>query len=253
MRRHSDSLIERSLGSPESFPIVHSRAAFMELARRRGDPGSDNRDYRNAAKISRTGSSVSVFPTVLKADGTFGRRGCPDGAHGRRGAASVSEIAGTAAVWRERCKRALLDRDRTLLRPSLLRRRPTVNRVSPLWRGMRRPARSFAGRATVLASLHFEVLRKCSAAGHATVVRLIENTEMSTAVERVVRRMGLSGFYGFDFMLEAGTGHAYLIEINPRATQVGHITLGAGRDLPAALYGAVSGHPIRVCARGDRE
>ena len=46
-------------------------------------------------------------------------------------------------------------------------------------------------------------------------------------------------------MLEAGTGNAHLIEMNPRATQVGHLTLGAGRDLPGALYAAVSGEPLR--------
>ncbi len=85
------------------------------------------------------------------------------------------------------------------------------------------------------------MLRKCHAAGHATVVRLLENAEISTAVEKMVRRMGLSGFCGFDFMLEANTGNAYLIEINPRATQVGHLMLGRGRDLPAALYAAVTG------------
>jgi predicted ATP-grasp superfamily ATP-dependent carboligase len=98
----------------------------------------------------------------------------------------------------------------------------------------------------VLASLHFEVLRKSHAAGHATVVRLIEHTDMAEAVEKMVRRMGLSGLCGFDFMLEASTGNAYLIEINPRATQVGHIALGAGHDLPAALYGAVTGQPSRI-------
>jgi hypothetical protein len=41
--------------------------------------------------------------------------------------------------------------------------------------------------------------------------------------------------------LEAQTGNAYLIEINPRTTQVGHLRLGLGRDLPAALHAAISG------------
>jgi carbamoylphosphate synthase large subunit len=77
-------------------------------------------------------------------------------------------------------------------------------------------------------------------------VRWIDNSEISTAVDKIVRRMGLSGLCGFDFMLEAQTGNAYLIEINPRATQVGHLTLGAGRDLPAALYGAVTDSDARV-------
>jgi biotin carboxylase len=52
--------------------------------------------------------------------------------------------------------------------------------------------------------------------------------------------------YGFDFMLEAGTRNAYLIEINPRSTQVGHLGLGAGRDIPAALFSAVAGQTIQI-------
>ena len=72
--------------------------------------------------------------------------------------------------------------------------------------------------------------------GHATVVRLIDNAEMSAAAEKIARRLNFSGMHGFDFMLEAHTGNAYLIEINPRSTQVGHLTLGLGRDIPAALY-----------------
>ena len=41
-------------------------------------------------------------------------------------------------------------------------------------------------------------------------------------------------------MLETGTENANLIEINPRSTQVGHLSLGPGRDLPAALYAVLS-------------
>jgi hypothetical protein len=93
----------------------------------------------------------------------------------------------------------------------------------------------------VLAALHFEVIEKRSAAGPATVVRWIENNDIATAAEKMVRRLNLSGVHGFDFMLEEQTGKAYLIEMNPRATQVGHLALGPGRDIPAALYAALSG------------
>jgi hypothetical protein len=65
----------------------------------------------------------------------------------------------------------------------------------------------------------------------------------------MVARLNLSGLHGFDFMLEAHTGNAYLIEINPRATQVGHLTLGRGRDLPAALYAAVSEQALQPAPR----
>ena len=55
-------------------------------------------------------------------------------------------------------------------------------------------------------------------------------------------------------MLEAHTGNAHLIEINPRSTQVGHLALGAGRDLPAALVAAVIGkRHSACCSEGDGE
>ena len=75
---------------------------------------------------------------------------------------------------------------------------------------------------------------------------------MSIATERMARRLNLSGMHGFDFMLESQTGNAYLIEINPRATQVGHLTLGLGRDIPAALYSAVSGEVVCCSSENDR-
>jgi predicted ATP-grasp superfamily ATP-dependent carboligase len=93
------------------------------------------------------------------------------------------------------------------------------------------------------------VVKKASSAGHATVVRRIENPEMSAGVEAVVRRLSLSGFFGFDYMLETGTRHAYLIEVNPRSTQVGHLSLGVGHDLPAALYAVLSGKPEQPSPR----
>jgi carbamoylphosphate synthase large subunit len=68
---------------------------------------------------------------------------------------------------------------------------------------------------------------------------------MSSAAAGMVRRLNLSGFYGFDFMLDESTGHAYLIEVNPRSTQVGHLSMGAGRDLPSALYAALSGKALQ--------
>jgi hypothetical protein len=80
-------------------------------------------------------------------------------------------------------------------------------------------------------------------------MRLLDNVEMTSAVEKMVRRLNLSGTHGFDFMLEASSGAAYLIEINPRITQVAHLTLGSGRDLPAALTAALLGSNLQPSPR----
>jgi hypothetical protein len=144
-------------------------------------------------------------------------------------------------------KRALVDRDKTLVWPSLVRRRSVVN-AQVFVPGREATSAVACWQGNVLASLHFEVLNKRDPAGPSSVVRLIDHAEMAAATEKMVRRLGLSGVHGFDFMLESDTGNAHLIEINPRATQVGHLALGPGRDLPAALYAAVSGEPIRAGA-----
>jgi hypothetical protein len=141
-------------------------------------------------------------------------------------------------------KRALVDQDKSLVWASLLRHRSVVN-AQVFVPGREASSTVACSKGAVLASLHFEVVNKRSSAGPSSVIRLIENAEMSAAAEKMVRRLGLSGIHGFDFMLEEHTGNAHLIEINPRATQVGHLALGAGHDLPAALFSAVSGEPLR--------
>jgi hypothetical protein len=137
-------------------------------------------------------------------------------------------------------KHALLDRDATLIWPSLRRRKFVVN-AQAFVEGKEATTAIACWQGKVLAALHFEVINKRSSSGPATVVRRIDNPEMAAAAEKMARRLNLSGVHGFDFMLEEQTGHAYLIELNPRATQVCHLALGAARDIPAALYAAVSG------------
>jgi carbamoyl-phosphate synthase L subunit-like protein len=234
-------LIERSLGAPESFPIMCSRSALISLARQEGIRApltqviSNTDDLRNW--ISRTG-----FPVVLKADGTSSGEGV-------RIARSHEEAKRAYGVleappWLARAvKRALIDQDLRLVESVLTRRRSTVN-VQEFVRGREATTLVACWKGEVRAGLHFEVLMKQRDPGPASVLRLIENPEMSSAAARIVRRLKLSGLHGFDFVLESQTGDPYLIEMNPRPTQVGHLTLGPGRDLPAALYAALTGKTI---------
>lgn len=237
------SLIERSLGSSKYFPMAHSRAAFMELAREAGvrvpDTGvmTCTQDVENW--IKRYG-----LPAVLKADGTSGGEGVRV-VHTSVEAERAFRKLQAPQLLARAIKRALIDQNSTLILPSLLRQRPTVS-AQTFVSGHEATSTVVCWNGAVLASLHFEVLGKSYAAGQATVVRRLDNTEMQAAIEKIAQRMKLSGVCGFDFMIEANTGNAYLIEINPRATQVGHISLGAGRDLPAALYAAVSERPIQL-------
>ncbi|HTA24106.1 MAG TPA: ATP-grasp domain-containing protein [Terriglobales bacterium] len=221
---------------------MNARSAFMQLAEQSGVRVAQTQVIATAGELRRWISRVGL-PTVLKADGTSGGDGVRI-VHTLEDAEQALRDLQAPPLLARAAKRALVDQDQTLLWPSLLRRRSLVN-AQAFVSGSEATSTVACWKGKILASLHFEVLKKADSAGHATVVRLIENADMSKAAEIMVRRLNLSGLLGFDFILEADTGHAYLLEINPRATQVGHLTLGHGRDLPAALYSAVSGESLQ--------
>jgi hypothetical protein len=97
----------------------------------------------------------------------------------------------------------------------------------------------------ILASLRYEVIRRQDGGGPSTVLRAIEHPEIASAEEKIVGQLNLSGLHGFDYILEKKTGKPYLIEMNPRATQVCHLAMGTGHDLPRALYAVLTGNPLR--------
>jgi hypothetical protein len=239
-------LIERSLGAPDSFPVVYQRSTFLELAEQEGIRVPKTAVVSDTVDLEKWGARFG-FPLVLKANGSSGGDGVRI-AHTPEDARRALRTLQAPPLLARAAKRALIDRDTTLVWPSLLRRRSVVN-AQAFVSGSEATSAIACWNGAVLAELHFEVLQKTNSAGPATVVRLIENREMSAAAERMVRRLNLSGLHGFDFILEEHTRNAQLIEINPRTTQVGHLRLGPGRDLPAAMYAAVSGEALQPGSR----
>ena len=90
-------------------------------------------------------------------------------------------------------------------------------------------------RGEVLASSTVEVLVSQGPTGAANVVQVLKNNEIEDAIRALAWKLQLSGFHGLDFVLEQDTGAAYLIELNPRATQLGHLNLSAHGDLAGVM------------------
>jgi hypothetical protein len=234
-------LIERSLGAPECFETVYARTAFIRIAQEEGIRAPKTEIITDRHDLAKWIAQMG-FPTVLKANGT-------SGGDGVKVVNTVEEAEHTfrklqvPPLMARAIKRAVVDKDPTLVWPSLFRRRFVVN-AQAFVAGREATSTIACWKGRVLASLHFEVLKKARSTGHATVLRLIEHPELSDAAEKIARRLKLSGLHGLDFMLEAHTGSAHLIEINPRTTQVGHLALGLERDLPVALYAALTGKDV---------
>ncbi len=235
-------LIERSLGSRASFPVVYQRTAVMDLAREEGIRVPDSQVIADTADLDGWMAHTGL-PTVLKSDGSSGGEGVRVVRTPEEANRAFHVLQAPPSLARA-VKHVLVDQDTTLISPLLLRRRNIVS-AQTFVSGHEATSLVACWKGKVLAALHFEVINKQDATGPASVLRLIDNAEMSRAAEKLVRRLDLSGLNGLDFMLETETGNAYLIELNPRATQIGHLRLGPGRDLPAALHAAVSGNVLQ--------
>jgi hypothetical protein len=99
----------------------------------------------------------------------------------------------------------------------------------------------------VLAGISVEAVEVSGKFGPASVVRVIEHPGMTRAADQVVRRLSLSGFVGFDFVLDF-SGQAWLIEMNPRVTPICHLSVADSPDLAGALYTQMTG--VRPMPKG---
>ena len=231
-------LIERSLGSPASHSIVGSRFELLTLAREEGIcvPRTARADTTQQLESWRANEP---FPWVLKADGTWGGGGVKIVHSPEEIRPSFTQLARMFRL-RRALKRLFVNRDSFGLRPWWQRSRRPVSVQSFIHR---RPANCavVCWRGRVLAGIAVEVVASDGLTGPASVVRVVDNPEMMRAASRLAARLGLSGFFGLDFMIEEGTGAPYLIEMNPRTTPLCHLRLGPARDMAAALRSELIG------------
>jgi hypothetical protein len=234
-------LIEMSLGAPEGFPVTSSRFDLLTLAQSEGILVPEFAAANNEPELRRW-SAQCALPWVMKADVTSGGQGIqfvktvPEAIrflHSYSQRPTITELT----------KRLILNRDwdwiiskwshsqRPIIAQSTINGRP-ANCAVFCWQG------------NVLAGVAVEVIKSNGATGPATLVQIVEGAEMISAAERIARRLGISGFFGLDFVIEEGSGATYLIEMNPRCTPPCSLELGSGRNLVAALCNQLTGRPI---------
>jgi ATP-grasp domain-containing protein len=234
-------LIERSLGSSDSFPIVSSRYELLRIALEEGLRVPDTAPLKTIDDIE-DWQRGHALPWVVKADGTFGGRGVKF-AHSPKEAERIFREMKRPHPTLRVFKRLIVNRDPFWVRPWWKRTRPGLIIQSCI---QGRPANCavFSWKGNILAGIGVEVISSEGRTGPATVVRVVENSEMMLAAQKIARRLRLTGFFGLDFMIEEGSGASYLIEMNPRCTPPSHLQLGKGRDLVGALRAELTGQPF---------
>jgi hypothetical protein len=223
-------LIELSLGAPEAYSTIQRRDEVLRIADELGIRVPYTRCVNSAEELQDWDFDE---PAVLKLDGTCGGEGVTivralteaiQAFRSARGATAAS------VAW----KRYLIDRNIFALWPWLTRKQSKII-IQKFIPG--RPATTMFAcwRGEVLASVTVEVLASKGATGAASIVRVLKNGEIEEAARRLAQKFQLSGFHGLDFILERGTGAVYMLELNPRATQLGHLNLSSRGDLAGVI------------------
>jgi ATP-grasp domain len=236
------NLIEYSLGSPESYPIVSARCDLLRIACEEGVHVPDTKTLKTTDDLE-SWQAGHRFPWVLKGDGTFGGKGVRIAHTLGEAEKFFLEITGMFGATRA-IKRTIVNRDPFWLRPWWNNHRPAII-VQSYIQGRPANCAFVCWKGKVLAGIGVEVVSSEGLTGPADIVRVVDNPEMMLAAERMARRLGLSGFFGLDFMVEDGSGATYMIEMNPRCTPLSHLQLGKGRDMMEALGAQLAGRPLQ--------
>lgn len=230
-------LIVRSLGDPSGYPVTSNRARLLQLAKWQGVRVPETLIVHQPSDIG-SWRSGRTFPLVIKADGTWAGNGVKV-AHNLKESEQAfrrlqKRLTPVAAIWHmsehnfypifENCAGS---------KPEIIAQTyikgTSANAMFACWHGK------------VVGSVTVRVIAAKHELGASTIVRTMHHPKISAAAVLIVKELNISGFCGLDFIIQEGTGTPFLIELNPRATQLGHLKVGQSADLAACLCKALLG------------
>ena len=236
-------LIRHSVGDNRTLAVGRSRMEQLKVAQEEGVAVPETVTVGRASGVEAAMRQVGM-PMVLKADISSGGRGV----------VMIDDAGKAREAWKSLHRPVNLSRavlrglrygEWAHLRRSAKRetREITAQRYVS---GPERTGMAVCRDGEVLGCECMEVVRTWVARGPSSVLRVVRDEEMESAMRRMVKRLGVSGFCGFDFIVEPkngeeGSGKLLLIEVNLRPTQMVHLPLGTGRDLVAAYVREVLG------------
>ena len=245
-------LIASSLGDPRGFDIADSRSALLKIA-----ADLDIRVPRGAIVATEADAKQSFRQfapvAVMKLDGTHGGEGVRIVRSAEEAAAAFRSLRGSTGLLTA-AHRLLIHGDQ--LAPwSWTRRAKSELTIQEYIQGT--PANNMVAcwQGETLAEVAVEAVSCQGPTGSANIVRRVDNPEMARAAKLIAAHLGISGFFGLDFISDPRTCEPYLIEMNPRCTQLGHLEFADRAGLARALSERITGQraaPSRAPIHGDQ-
>jgi hypothetical protein len=221
------ALLERSLGDPRGYAACVNRQAFMDLTQSLGvaKPGhQDASDIDSSLAAARRWG----FPLVVKSDHTCGGVGVRLVRDEPELLSALSRVARPS--FGRRLVMAVREQIRRLSGFNV--DAPEGAIVQPFVPGPLAFRTAFAWKGQVLEGMSFIVEEMHpEPVGSGTVIRPIDNPEMSRSVEAIASALGYSGFLSVDFIVAERSGEAMTIELNARSIGSTHLGRLFGHDI----------------------
>jgi hypothetical protein len=232
------SVISNSIGSAASFGLLESRGGLLDLAEAEGVRVPPWIPLRTETDLDHWHQPL---PWVIKSGMSWGGVGVRIVESRAEAVRAFRAIARPVGIVRA-LKRLAINGDGFSVIPSLQRQVPEVL-VQRFIAGQPASTTIACRHGTILAQLSTRALATQGRTGASTVVEVVEHPEMTAAADRLTASLQLTGFHGLDFILDPG-GTPWLIELNPRATQLCHMSVGGGCSLAGAFAAGRNGSPI---------
>ena len=222
LRTRLVELIEASLGDPSFYVASIDKTMLPPVAAALGVRVPDYAIATSVDDVQRHAAALG-YPVVVKR--RFGFAG--------QGVAIVSTGEDLAAAAQQLLRPDQLDLGE-FRSPQLL--------VQAFIAGPYHSQSLVAKRGVVLASFaHERYVATASIKGQTAVLRFIESPGTREFSETLCRGLGMTGFLSTQFVLDAKSGDAYLLEINRRLATHMHLGERVGRDLASAFFNRNAG------------
>ncbi len=242
-RSREAACISRSLGAPENYPAMMSRGVFMDECEALGIAVPRTVRVARSADLDAALDAIGL-PAVLKSDGSWGGEGVVIAQSREDAHAAYRKLSQPVSPLRS-LARALLRSDAHHLQAAMVKQAAPAITMQQFIPGSPATTAFACWQGDVVGMIHSDVVASSRATGPASVIRRVECAGMEAAARAIARRFHLSGLHGLDFIRNAD-GQAFLLEINPRATQTSYLAFGQGRDLLAGLLERASGERCRA-------
>ena len=228
-------VLQRSLGSPEHFVSTNNKNTTCRVASELGLRVPEQVHVKNPNEALRFYARRSDRAVVLKAPcgwAGLGVRVCANEAQIRSAFKRLSNLEGVGPINDHPPvpESAKTKQNAAWLDSHFLSAQQFISGTAAIYSAVALKGELLAGYSALKELVHLPPT------GPGAVVRFIDHPEMTATASTLINHFRYTGFIEFCFMVEKNTGHAYLLECNPRPAPIASLGSQIGVDLCEALF-----------------